>query len=247
MSLAERLRRWNIGAGNFFFRYRNAVFPAAFAVAIAVMRPRVIGSPSLDRWLALSGATLALAGEAVRLLTIGHEYIERGGKEGKVYASRLVRRGMYGVTRNPMYLGNGLIAIGMSMATGSPAAYLVVIPFFLLAYQAIVSAEEAYLRERFGREYGDYCAEVNRFFPSFRGMAGAFEGVRYHWKRAVRQDLSTMTGLALGLVLLPVWRAFFLDGWAAVRAMAPGKAAASAGILIAYAALHQLKKRQWLS
>ena len=48
-----------------------------------------------------------------------------------------------------MYVGNGLISIGMTMLLGSPMGYLILIPFFLFVYQAIVAAEEAYLRKKF--------------------------------------------------------------------------------------------------
>ena len=236
------LRRWNIAVGNFFFTYRNAVFPATFALVVLVLRPRVIGTPALDRRLVLCGVAVALAGEAVRLATIGFEYIERGGKNKQVYASRLVQGGVYGLTRNPMYVGNGLIAIGLTMAAGSPAIYAVVLPFFLFIYQAIISAEEAYLRRRFGEDYDRYCARVNRFLPSFREASRAFAGMRYDWKSAVRKELSTLAGLFIGLRLLPVWRLYWLEGWAAAKAAAPSALAAVLGILTGFGFLVYLKK-----
>ena len=241
------LSRWNIAAGNFFFRYRNTVFPVAFVLIGLLLRPRVIlGHPALDRILVACGALIALSGELMRLTTIGFEYIERGGRQGKVYASRLVQGGVYSVSRNPMYVGNALIAIGMSMVCGSPAAYLVVIPTFLYIYQALVSAEEFYLRGRFGREYEAYCARVNRFLPSARSGWGGFAGMRYNWKRALRQDLSTLVGLLLSLSLLPLWRTFFLRGFDAAKAEAPWAAALALLVLLGYGILHRLKKLQRL-
>ena len=207
------LRAWNIEAGNFFFRYRNAVFPAVFLLVVLTMRPRIIGGPSIDRLLILAGALVAVAGEALRLVTIGFDYIDRGGKNHKVYASRLVQGGVYALTRNPMYLANGMIAIGMTMLTGSPLTYVLVIPFFLFVYQAIIAAEEAYLHRQFGRDYEEYCAKVNRVFPSFRGIHRAFADMRYNWKRSLKQDLSTIAGLLMGLILIPFCRVFFLGGW----------------------------------
>ena len=122
----------NIAIGNFFFRYRNALFPMIFVFGSLLLQPRLMfGSLVADRILSVIGVALALLGQAVRLITIGFEYIHRGGKDGKVYAGRLVRGGMYGITRNPMYVGNGLIAIGMTIYFGSPLGYLILIPFFL--------------------------------------------------------------------------------------------------------------------
>ena len=236
--------RWNVAVGNFFFRSRNAIFPTIIALTVLLLRPTIIlGDPALDRLLTRAGAVLALAGEAVRLATIGFEYIERGGKQGKVYASKLVQGGVYALTRNPMYVGNGLIAIGVAMVTGTPGAYLVLIPLFLFIYQAIVAAEEAYLRPRFGRDYEEYCARVNRFLPSLGQAPNAFAGMRYNWKRALRQDLSTIIGLSFGLALLPFWRLMFLQGFDAAKQAAPLALLQSAVILAVYGALHRMKKR----
>ena len=234
--------RWTVAVGAFFFRNRNAAFPIIFALTVLLLRPRVLGGPAMDHLLVMCGAVVALLGEGVRLATIGFEYIERGGKEGKVYASRLVQGGIYAHTRNPMYLGNLMIAIGMAMATGAPAAYALIIPAFLCIYLAITSTEEAFLRNRFGREYEDYCARVPRFFPSLRGLRRTLSGMRYHWKRSLRQDLSTLVGLLLGLSLLPVWRTFFLHGFAAATTLAPRAFGFSGGILAGYWAVYWLKK-----
>lgn len=202
---------WNIAVGNFFFRYRNALFPLVIVVASLTLRPEVIlQSWIVDRVLGLAGIVIALTGQAVRLITIGFDYIHRGGKDGKVYAGRLVRGGIYGLTRNPMYLGNSLIAIGVTMLMGSPLGYLIVIPFFLFVYQAIIAAEEAYLRDKFGAEYEDYEANVNRIVPSMSRIKESFAGMRFDWRRSIKKDIGTVVGLTIGLNILPVWRSYFL-------------------------------------
>ncbi len=243
---ASGLRAWNIEVGNFFFRHRNAVFPVVFLLVVLTMRPRIIGTPSLDRLLILAGVLVAVAGEALRLVTIGFDYIDRGGKNRKVYASRLVQGGVYGLTRNPMYLANGMIAVGMTMLTGSPLTYVLVIPFFLFVYQAIISAEEAFLHKQFGRDYEEYCTRANRILPSFRGIREAFAGMRYNWKRSLKQDLSTIAGVLMGLILIPFCRTFFLGGWPAARAEAPSVLALSSLVGLLYGLLVFLKKRQRL-
>ena len=241
--MSSTLRRWNIAAGQFFFRYRNGLFPTVFLLITLTLRPSILfHHPTLDKILVLCGVFVAIGGEAFRLATIGLEYIERGGKNGRAYASRLVQKGMYGHTRNPMYVGNSLIAIGMSMATGAPVAYLIVIPFFLFVYQAIVASEEEYLRTRFGDDYSEYCTRVPRFIPSFRNVS-PLSDIRYHWKRALRQDLSTLAALLLGLGLLPLWRAYFLRGEAVAKEIVPQTAILTAGVLIFYGVVHSLKKR----
>jgi protein-S-isoprenylcysteine O-methyltransferase Ste14 len=219
------LHSWNITIGNFVFRYRNALFPLIFAVGALTLRPRIMfDSLVVDRVLAAVGIGVALLGQAVRLITIGFEYIHRGGKDGQVYAGRLVRGGVYGIIRNPMYVGNGLISIGMTMLLGSPMGYLVLIPFFLFVYQAIVAAEEAYLRKKFAGEYESYATSVNRYVPKLSCVAESFAGIRFDWRRCIKKDLGTVVGLTIGIIFIPVWRSYLLHGaeatkTAAVRAL----------------------------
>ncbi len=227
------MHSWNIAIGNFFFHYRNALFPLIFVVGALTLRPKIIfDSLVVDQFLTAVGIGVALLGQAVRLVTIGFEYIHRGGKDGQVYAGRLVRGGVYGITRNPMYVGNGLIAIGMTMLLGSPMGYLILIPFFLFVYQAIVSSEEAYLRNKFTGEYDDYATSVNRYMPKLSRIAGSFEGMRFDWRRSVKKDLGTLVGLTIGFIFIPVWRTYLLYGavgikTAAIRALCSSLAVGS--------------------
>jgi protein-S-isoprenylcysteine O-methyltransferase Ste14 len=237
------LHSWNIAIGNFFFRYRNALFPLIFAAGALVLRPQIMfDSPVVDRILVGMGMIMALLGQAVRLITIGFEYIHRGGKDGKVYAGRLVRGGVYGITRNPMYVGNALIAIGMTMLFGSPLGYFVLIPLFLFIYQAIVAAEEAYLRDKFGAEYADYEKSVNRYLPALSRVRESFAGMRFDWRKSIKKDLGTVVGLTIGLILLPVWRAYFLHGLEATQAAAIRALWWTLGIAALYLFLLKLKK-----
>jgi protein-S-isoprenylcysteine O-methyltransferase Ste14 len=241
------IRSWNIGIGKFFFRYRNALFPMLFFTTVIVLRPKLlVGSPTVNRFVIILGMALAVLGQSFRLMTIGWEYIHRGGKDGKVYAQRLVTRGMYGITRNPMYVGNALIAIGMALSTCSPIVYGLIIPFFLFVYQAIVSAEENYLRNKFGAEYEAYCAIVNRFIPSVRLTPAAFSGMRYNAVLALRHDLSTIAGLAIGLIALPVWRTYFLEGLPEAHTAAVTAVVLSFAVGFVYASLLYLKKHKRL-
>lgn len=241
------LHLWNVAAGNFFFRYRNALFPFVFLLVMLTMRPKLIfGSLELDAILRASGVVVALAGEGFRLLTIGCDYIHRGGKDGQVYANRLVQGGVYAATRNPMYVGNASIAIGMVLFTGSPLAYALVIPFFLFVYQSIVATEEEYLRKKFGGQYDDYCAKVNRFAPHFRDIWRLLSRARCDWRRAVRRDLSTIMGLVIGLFFAPVWRTYFLEGAQSALAAAQSALVWATCCAILYGLLIYLKKRKRL-
>lgn len=208
----SRLHSWNVKAGHFFFRYRNALFPILFAAVLIFLRPQVILNPTWDRALVVLGIAVAVLGQCVRLFTIGFDYIDRGGKNKQVYASRLVQKGVYGLSRNPMYVGNLLIMAGLCMVSGVPEAYFFVIPFFSWVYWAIIAAEEDYLRTQYGPDFEAYCAQVHRFLPSWNSLSTAFSGFRYDWQKAIKKEMGTVASFSLWLILLPLWRTYFLQG-----------------------------------
>ena len=78
-------------------------------------------------------------------------------------ASSLVTSGIYGVTRNPMYLGMALIVTGFGLGTNSLIA-LSLAPVFVLALTKFqIEPEEAAMRRLFGEAYDAYAARVPRW------------------------------------------------------------------------------------
>ena len=204
-----------ISAGNLFFRFRNALFPIIFVALALLTRPAFfLGNPHLDQIVVWLGIVTALAGQCFRLFVIGYAYIKRGGKDGKVYADDLVTQGVYAHSRNPMYVGNFLIAVGLGLVYGSPWVYFFVIPFFAFVYLSIVEAEEAYLRKRFGQTFDDYAKRVNRFIPDFRGLGKSLAGLQYNWKKVLRKDYGTLFGTFFGMVAIRIWKLYYLFGFA---------------------------------
>lgn len=231
-----------VGLGRFLFRYRNGLFPFVFAVAFFTGKPQhAFGRPDADFLLDLVGAAIALAGQALRILTIGYEYIVRGGKDRKVYADNLVQGGIFAHCRNPLYVGNLLIAFGLALVIHSLAFYAIFMPFILLAYMAIVAAEEDYLRTRFGNEYDRYCARVNRWWPRWGGYAASIDGMRFNWKRVLTKEYNTTFVLIAALIGLELWCEYRITGPSAL----PSSASMVIGIALwlgCYAAVRTLKK-----
>lgn len=78
-------------------------------------------------------------------------------------ATCLVNSGIYGWTRNPMYLGMALAYAGLALLFNSLAA-LIVLPIVLAVVQTqVIAREEAYLERAFGREYVAYKGQVRRW------------------------------------------------------------------------------------
>jgi protein-S-isoprenylcysteine O-methyltransferase Ste14 len=87
--------------------------------------------------------------------------------------SALVTGGIYAWTRNPMYLGLTIALIGWAMRLGALTPFVGPVLFLPLIERVQILPEERVLRARFGREYEDYCARVNRWLGRRRITAAA--------------------------------------------------------------------------
>jgi protein-S-isoprenylcysteine O-methyltransferase Ste14 len=78
-------------------------------------------------------------------------------------ASRVVTTGIFGMTRNPMYLGLALVLVAWTIFLGSLSAGLGVPVFlaYMTAFQVV--PEERILRNKFGAPYDEYCHRVRRW------------------------------------------------------------------------------------
>lgn len=236
------MQRMMVSLGRFLFRYRNGLFPLAFVVALWAGKPEnAFGRPSADLLLDLIGYAVALAGQWLRILTIGYEYIVRGGKDRQAYADNLVLGGIFAHCRNPLYVGNLLIALGLALVIHSFAFYAIFMPFILLAYVAIVAAEEDYLRGRFSSEYERYCARVNRWWPRWAGYAASIKGMRFNWRRVLVKEYNTTFVLIAALIGLDLWSDYVITG-PSVLPSSEWLAIGSALWLVLYAAVRTLKK-----
>ena len=214
-------------SGQFFFRFRNSLFPVVLVTLVLVARPAVwFGNDALDTLLTTFGVALALAGEALRLIVIGYAYIRRGGKNKQVHANELVTRGFYAHSRNPMYVGNFMVVVGFALLFGAAWVVALVVPLFAWIYLAITTAEETYLRDKFGAVYDEYVSRVNRFVPDFRGLRTSLAEFEYDWRRALVKEYNTLC-VTVGLVLaLLAWKIVYLNGYegheTAVRLLSGG-------------------------
>ena len=115
------------------------------------------------------GFFLMMSGESLRFwgVSIAGSETRTTGKVGGTY---LITNGPFAYVRNPLYVGNMLLYAGvgiMSMAL-FPWLLILAVAWFYVQYYLIVSQEEEYLIERFGKEYEEYKESVGRFIPKIR-------------------------------------------------------------------------------
>ena len=203
-----------IKIGSFFFKYRNYLFPVVFVLSLIFIKPKpFLGSVSMDRWMDFFGMIVALSGEILRILVIGYAYIKRGGENKRVYAEDLVQGGFFAIARNPLYLGNILILIGIAIIINSMLFYIVGIPLFIYFYFSIVIAEENFLRKKFGSEYENYCKRVNRFLPDFKKLKEAIRDITFNWKRVIIAEYGTLFAGIYSIIFLITWEKYYFFGY----------------------------------
>jgi protein-S-isoprenylcysteine O-methyltransferase Ste14 len=191
--------------GNFFFKYRNWIFivfyAALFIPSWPLFSPKQFGEDYYT-WPITFGIFITCLGQLIRGLTIGLAYIVRGGKEGKPYAEGLVTEGIFNHCRNPLYVGNILMLLGVGILANSLVYVAIVIPVFLFIYQAIVLAEENFLRRKFGGSFDTYCQKVNRWFPNFKGLGNTLAAMKFNWRRWILKEHTTQFIWLCGITLI---------------------------------------------
>ena len=231
--------------GNVIFRLRDALFPIVLLTVAFGTRPTLAGdSMTTDHVVDAVGILIALLGQAFRVLVIGLVYITRGGQNRQVWANSLVDTGMFAHSRNPLYFANLLLFLGLAIVHNGWAMYLIVLPFFVLAYICIVAAEEHYLYGRFGEAYTEYCRRVPRWVPSMRGFSATLRSTEFDWMKVLRKEYGTPFAWTSGALVLLVWEHF---GAAGAPPLGRGELAAIIGMWIVLAVAYLTVRTMKLS
>ncbi len=193
-------------AGRLLFRWRSFTPVPLVLLALPLLwRSR---GPASPLWL-IGGLLLCVLGQALRGWVLGQVPDGTSGQNEKLIAQSMNTAGPYALTRNPLYLGNFGITIGLCLVAHDPVLLVLVAALFGLQYRAIIAAEEEFLRSRFGAEYDAYCARVPRFWPrrevapTLADLAPRKLPLPFDWRRALRKEhnpVAAWVALAIALV-----------------------------------------------
>jgi protein-S-isoprenylcysteine O-methyltransferase Ste14 len=92
--------------------------------------------------------------------------------------------------------------LGIGILANSLVYVFIVIPVFLFIYQAIVIAEEDFLRKKFGTGFDQYCRQVNRWWPNLKGFSKTFSSMSFKWKRWIIKEHTTQLIWLIGITLI---------------------------------------------
>lgn len=175
-------------AAALFARWRVRLGYLVAVVVLWIARP----TPSS----VLLGASIGLFGLWIRAYAAGYLHKQ----------SVLTISGPYAYTRNPLYLGSCLLAVGAAVATHSWISAGILVAYFAIVYAVVMRREEQELRAQHGLAFDDYAAAVPLFLPRIAparlpgASAGVFSFAQYKKNHEYEAAIGYL--LLLGVLLV---------------------------------------------
>ncbi|MDP8210610.1 MAG: isoprenylcysteine carboxylmethyltransferase family protein [Candidatus Stygibacter australis] len=159
-------------SGKWLFRWRSYLPIILILLILVAMRQyEYLGnSKRLDTIWEIFCILVSFFGLGIRIYTIGHVSKGTSGRNRrKQVADSLNTTGIYSIVRNPLYLGNFFMGLGVSLFAHIWWVVLIYTLIFWLYYERIICAEEDFLIKKFGDEYLQWVDKTPAFFPSLKG------------------------------------------------------------------------------
>ena len=233
MTLNESFKK----QGAFLFRWRSYLPLLAIPMFIPALFQseyieRAFGSQANNLWEGFC-VGVSLSGLLMRSLVAG--YAPRGTSGRNVHwqvAETLNTTGMYSIVRNPLYVGNFLIALGLFLFVQCWWMVLIAGVGFYFYYERIVFTEEDFLQDKFGSVFLKWAGKTPVFWPSLKNWQRP--DMRFSFKTVARREFSTFFSVIASFTFFDVlvdllserkleiktfWMVCFVVGLAAYCAM----------------------------
>ncbi|MBY0287085.1 MAG: isoprenylcysteine carboxylmethyltransferase family protein [Mycobacteriaceae bacterium] len=151
---------WFAGVG-FIISMGIAVFAPILQMLGVVAPVSFLHAP----WIQIAGAVIAAVGIAATVyaqLDMGDSW--RIGVD-KSETTTLVRTGVFGWVRNPIFTAMMTFGLGFALITPNPVAVIGFVLLIVTIELQVRVVEEPYLLTAHGEAYRDYLAAVGRFIP----------------------------------------------------------------------------------
>ncbi len=157
--------------GNWLFRRRS--YLPLFILGLFMLAMHRYTHPGNSEWIETlwEGCCLLVSffGLGIRIFTIGYTPKNTSGRNTKKQvAAELNTTGAYSMVRNPLYLGNFFMGLGVSLFAVFWWLTLIYVLIFWLYYERIIFAEETFLTEKFGQAYIQWATKTPVIVPNFR-------------------------------------------------------------------------------
>ena len=157
-----------------YWQTSEVIFGIPFLAALALqwLVPFTLPLASLKTLYIALGAVLIILG--VVLIVLGRRVFAIQGQRTDPGnpTTRIMTDGVFGISRNPLYLGVALFVAGVGLAFRLPWVLVMLVPSLLICHWVLIVPEERYLTGKFGEEYLRYMAAVHRWIGRNKHSTG---------------------------------------------------------------------------
>jgi protein-S-isoprenylcysteine O-methyltransferase Ste14 len=200
--------------GNRFFQWRSylPLFLGALFIAALLSYRHPEAAPRPGHGWQMGCLAVSLVGLGLRFFTVGFAPRGTSGRNtrGQV-AEMLNTTGMYAVVRNPLYLGNFIIWLGLALFIQVWWCVIIVILSFIIFYERIIFAEERFLREKFGESFITWAEKTPAIMPRWQNWRPP--QLSFSWKSALKREYSSWFAAIASFTALALIR----DSWQSKR------------------------------
>ena len=158
-------------SGDFLFKYRGQIPVLLFFIVIPFIYYTEYNHFS-EKFLKenmIISFLISFIGFFIRVYTVGTTPAGTSGRNRKKQiAKKLNQTGIYSIIRHPLYLGNFLIWLGISMYTLNTVFTIFLSLFFFSYYNIIMKTEEKFLEKKFKNEFLLWKKYTPMLFPSLK-------------------------------------------------------------------------------
>lgn len=197
------LHQTMIQNGHQMFRWRGylpllLIGPLILALKESTYLESLVGDTLEDVWVLIC-FIISLAGLALRCFTVGFIPGSTSGRNTtEQRADVLNTSGMYSVVRNPLYLANFIILLGVMLSIKVWWFALIFILVFFIYMERIILTEESFLHGKFGATYDDWRAKTPVIIPKFSLWHAP--DMKFSWKTVLKREYPGL--LAIGTAFL---------------------------------------------
>ncbi len=190
--------------GEFLFKYRGQIPVLFFLLVIPFIYKTdyTLFSESTIQKNNIISIIIISFGILIRFYTVGTTPAGTSGRNRqKQIATKLNTKGIYSITRNPLYFANYMIWLGISIYSLNTSFTIIISLFFFVYYGKIIKTEENYLLEKFDKKFLKWKNKTPKFFPSFKEYKP--EKYSFSIKTVLKREYSS--------VLATVFTFFYID------------------------------------
>ena len=211
MALREDMEK----QGSWLFRWRSYLPLLGIPVFVIAIRQsgmleNKFGDSVGDLWGSCA-IIVSFLGLAVRCITAGYAPRGTSGRNTKSQAADMLNTtGMYSISRNPLYLGNFIIVLGVTLFIQVWWLALLVWFGFWLYYERIIFTEEEFLRSKFNDQFMEWAKKTPLVIPRFRNWRKP--ELTFSFKTVLRREFSTYFSIVATFFFLEVLSNLLIKG-----------------------------------